>query len=80
MGQEGVPLGPGLSVCHQEVRAVFLAEVFAIVKADALPVLVGNDVSQWDIVAPHEFGGESRGAIEGGCTGVSSVLTHFDAK
>jgi hypothetical protein len=45
LGQKGIPLWPGFSIGHQEVGAIFAPEVLAVVKADTLPALVGEQHS-----------------------------------
>lgn len=76
---ESIPFGSRFAIAHEEMGAIFLAEVFSVGVADPLPMLVRDDVSCRDIVAAHQFRGEPGGAIKGGGARVPAMLAHFDA-
>lgn len=72
---EPPPFGSWSAVVHEEVWAVFVGGV----AATAGPVVVWDDVAEWDIVPAHEDGGEFGGTFDGGAAVVAAVLAHFDA-
>ena len=77
--EEGFPGAAGFAVIEEEVGAVFLSHVFAVVVADAFPVVVGDDAAEGDVVFRHEGGGEPGGLVDRAGAAVVAVLAHFDA-
>ena len=77
--EEGFPGAAGFAVIEEEVGAAFLSHVFAVVVADAFPVVVGDDAAEGDVVFRHEGGGEPGGLVDRAGAAVVAVLAHFDA-
>lgn len=77
--KKGLPLGAGPAIRHQEIGAIFMSEIFAIRVADALPVLVRDNMTEGDVMLAHEVSGEASGAVKGSSTRVSTIFAHFDA-
>ena len=55
-----------------------MAQVASVRVADHAPMPVGYDVTERNVVAAHEFGGEPGGAVESGGAGVATVFAHLD--
>lgn len=74
LGEEPLPLGTRMSVIQQEVRAVFVG----LAQALACPVVVRDNLTQWDVVFIHQVSCELGGALDGRRPTVPPVFTHLN--
>ena len=67
-----------MTAIEQDSRAFFEPQIAAVFVTDHVPVHVGDNMIERDIILTHQFGCELRGAVDGTAKIVASVYTHFD--
>ena len=73
--QEPLPLGSGMAIVQQVVRAVLVR----LAQATAWPVVMRHDFAQRNIMLVHQVGGQLCGALNRCRPAVATVFTHLNA-
>src|SRR5207249_239144 len=70
--------GPRRPPSSRILGAFFEPQIAAVTVTDHVPVHVGNNVIERDIILMHQSRCELRGAVDGAAKIVAPVYTHFD--
>ena len=77
-GDECAPSWTKTTAIQQDSWALFEPLIAAVTVADPAPVHMRDNMIKRDIILTHQFGCESRGAVDGAGNIVAPVHTHFD--
>ena len=77
-GDECAPSWTKTTAIQQDSWALFESLIAAVTVADPAPVHMRDNMIKRDIILTHQFGCESRGAVDGAGNIVAPVHTHFD--